>query len=118
VLAINVNPAVSRTFHISCCRSFIIALTGWTHDDPTELEIIVFRSGKETSMRERVKVFTYVSGTGATVVETPLEDHINEWLESVDARLLNVSQSESERNGTAHVTVCAWYLPESASRPA
>jgi len=68
-------------------------------------------------MRERVKVFTYVSGTGATVVETTLEDHINEWLESVDGRLLSVSQSESERKGTAHITVCVWYMPESANRP-
>ncbi len=59
-------------------------------------------------MRERVKVFTYVSGTGSTVIETPLEDHINEWLESVDGSLLNVSQSESERQGAAHITACVW----------
>ena len=69
-------------------------------------------------MRERVKVFTYVSGTGATVVETTLEDHINEWLEGVEGKLLNVTQSESERQGTAHITVCVWYLPESAVLPA
>ena len=62
-------------------------------------------------MREQVKVFTYVSGTGSTVIETSLEDHINEWLASVNGKLLNVSQSESERQGTAHVTVCVWYLP-------
>lgn len=62
-------------------------------------------------MRERVKVFTYVSGTGSTVIETTLEDRINEWLESVNGKLLNVSQSESERQGTAHVTVCVWYSP-------
>jgi len=68
-------------------------------------------------MRERVKVFTYVSGTGATVVETTLEDHINEWLESVEGKLLNVTQSESERDGTAHVTICVWYSPESAPHP-
>ena len=40
-----------------------------------------------------------------------LEDHINEWLASVNRKLLNVSQSESERQGTAHVTVCVRYLP-------
>lgn len=68
-------------------------------------------------MRERVKVFTYVSGTGATVVETTLEDHINEWLASVEGKVLNVSQSESERDGTAHVTVCVWYVPENADQP-
>lgn len=63
-------------------------------------------------MKERAKVFTYSSGTGSTVIETTLEEHINEWLESVNGRLLRVSQSESERQGAAHVTVCVWYLPE------
>jgi len=29
-------------------------------------------------MKECVKVFTYTSGTGSTVIETSLEDHINE----------------------------------------
>jgi len=72
---------------------------------------------EESVMRERVKIFTYVSGTGATVVETPLEDHINEWLASVEGKVVNVSQSESERQGAAHITVCVWYLPEIANRP-
>ncbi len=63
-------------------------------------------------MKERVKVFTYVSGTGSTVIETKLEDHINEWLESVSGKLLHVCQSESERQGAAHVTVSVWYLSE------
>ena len=63
-------------------------------------------------MHERVKIFTYSSGTGATVIETNLEDHINEWLQESKGKLLQVSQSESERQGTAHVTVCVWYLPE------
>ena len=63
-------------------------------------------------MKERVKVFTYVSGTGSTVIETTLENHMNEWLESVNGKLLHVSQSESERQGAAHVTVCVWYMPE------
>ena len=63
-------------------------------------------------MRERVKVFTYISGTGATVIETPLEDHLNEWLAGVDGEVLEVTQSESERAGAGHhVTVCVWYLP-------
>lgn len=62
-------------------------------------------------MKERVKVFTYASGTGATVIETALEDHINEFLKNVDGRLVNVTQSESERQGTAHVTLCVWYVP-------
>lgn len=66
-------------------------------------------------MKERVKIFTYVSGTGATVIEPRLEDDINEWLEYANGKLLRVSQSESERQGTAHVTICVWYLPDEAS---
>lgn len=62
-------------------------------------------------MQERVKVFTYVSGTGSTVIGTSLEDHINEWLQSVPGKLVQVTQSESERQGAAHVTVCVWYQP-------
>ena len=31
-------------------------------------------------MHERVKVFTYVSGHGATLIESPLEDALNQWL--------------------------------------
>ncbi|QDU38764.1 hypothetical protein Mal4_30940 [Maioricimonas rarisocia] len=60
-------------------------------------------------MNERVKVFTYSSGTGSTVIETSLEEHINEWLEHTDGEVVRVTQSESERRGTAHLTVCIWY---------
>lgn len=63
-------------------------------------------------MIERVKVFTYTSGTGSTLIESSLEDHINEWMSRVPGKLLRVSQSESERQGAAHVTVCVWYQPE------
>lgn len=66
-------------------------------------------------MKERVKVFTYVSGTGSTVIGTALEEHINEWLETVDGQLLRVSQSESERQGAAHVTICVWYTTAAPS---
>jgi hypothetical protein len=66
-------------------------------------------------MRERVKVFTFVSGHGETLLEPPLEDHINQWLSSVPGRLVHVSQSESQRPATGHhVTVCLWYVPEGA----
>ena len=50
-------------------------------------------------MQERVKDFTYVSGTGSTVIGTSLEDHINEWLQSVPGKLVQVTQSESETPG-------------------
>ena len=64
-------------------------------------------------MKTHVKVFTFVSGHGETVVEPPHEEHINTWLASTRGRLLQVSQSESERAGVGHhVTVCIWYDPE------
>lgn len=64
-------------------------------------------------MRERIKVFTFLSGTGATVIESPLEDQVNRWLESIDGEIVNVTQSESERPHVGqHVTVCVWYIPK------
>ncbi|HEY8506698.1 MAG TPA: hypothetical protein VIL46_19095 [Gemmataceae bacterium] len=64
-------------------------------------------------MQERVKVFTFVSGHGETVVGSPHEDHINQWLAAAKGRLVRVTQSESERPGVGHhVTICVWYVPE------
>ncbi len=64
-------------------------------------------------MQERVKVFTFVSGHGETVVGGPHEDHINRWLADVPGKLVRVTQSESERQGAGHhVTVCIWSLPQ------
>jgi hypothetical protein len=64
-------------------------------------------------MRERLKIFTFVTGHGETVVDPPAEEHINQWLEATKGELVSVSQSESERTGGGHhVTVCLWYLPE------
>ena len=69
-------------------------------------------------MQERVKVFTHVSGHGTTLIEPPLEDHINQWLSSLRGKVLSVSQSESERSGVGHhVTVCVWYVPEESPAP-
>lgn len=66
-------------------------------------------------MQERVKIFTFVSGHGETIVEPPLEDHINRWLASIKGRVTKVTQSESQRTGTGHhVTICVWYVPEEA----
>lgn len=68
-------------------------------------------------MTTRVKVFTYISGSGSTVIESSLEDHINEFLESLDGSLLDISQSESERAGGGHhVTVCIWYVPQNRAK--
>jgi len=64
-------------------------------------------------LKERVKVFTFLSGHGETVVQPSHEDHINQWLSMAKARLVHVSQSESAQGGTGHhVTVCVWYIPE------
>ena len=66
-------------------------------------------------MNERVKVFTFVTGHGTTLLEPVVEDQINQWLTTMPGRLLRVSQSESERAGAGHhVTVCVWYVPEKA----
>ena len=63
-------------------------------------------------MRARLKVFTYISGTGSTVIETTLEDRVNEWLAEPDGELLEITQSESVRkDGGHHVTVGIWYQP-------
>jgi hypothetical protein len=63
-------------------------------------------------MRERVRIFTFSSGTGATVIEPRLEDDINEWLSQTKGRITHISQSESERQGTAHTTIAIWYVRE------
>lgn len=63
-------------------------------------------------MKERVKVFTFLSGTGSTVIEPALQDHINEWLEVTHGEIVSITQSESTRQGVGqHVTVCVWYVP-------
>jgi hypothetical protein len=64
-------------------------------------------------MRERVKIFNFVSGHGETLVDPPQEDHINQWLAAAKGHVVDVSQSESDRGGAGHhVTVCIWYIPE------
>jgi hypothetical protein len=67
-------------------------------------------------MKERVRVFTYTSGTGSTLIQTSLEEHVNEWLAAANGRILSISQSESERPGAGpHVTLCVWYLPDESA---
>lgn len=64
-------------------------------------------------MKEQVKIITFISGHGETVVQPPTEVHINEWLAQTGGRLVRVTQSESERPGGGHhVTLCLWYVPE------
>lgn len=63
-------------------------------------------------MRERVKVFTFLSGTGATVIESPLENQLNAWLENFNGEIVRITQSESERRDVGqHVTICIWHIP-------
>jgi len=67
-------------------------------------------------MQERVKMFTFISGHGETLVEPPHEDHINQWLEKVQGQIVEITQSESDRPGAGHhVTVCVWYIPEAGA---
>lgn len=63
-------------------------------------------------MKQRVKVFTFLSGTGSTVIEPALQDHINEWMAATEGEIVSITQSESNRQGVGqHVTVCVWYDP-------
>jgi hypothetical protein len=67
-------------------------------------------------MKTRTKIFTFVSGHGETLVEPPHQEHINQWLESMPGEIVHVTQSESaQTDGSHHVTVCVWYLPQSAA---
>ena len=64
-------------------------------------------------MSERMKVFTFLSGHGETLLEPRHEDTINQWLANVKGRVMQISQSESARQGVGHhVTVCVWYVPD------
>jgi len=70
-------------------------------------------------MQERVKVFTFVSGHGETVVEPHHEDHINQWLSTVQGQIVEITQSESERAGAGcHVTISVWYIPDEPTQAA
>jgi hypothetical protein len=64
-------------------------------------------------MNCQIRIFTYSSGTGSTIIENTLEDRINDWLRHAPGKILFVTQSESERSRTAHTTVCIWYEPAS-----
>jgi len=61
-------------------------------------------------MQERVKVFNFISGHGETVIESRLEDQVNQWLAELRGNVLRISQSESARAGGGHhITICVWY---------
>lgn len=64
-------------------------------------------------MQEQVKIFTFVSGHGETILEPRHEDQINRWLSSLKGQVVHISQSESERAGAGHhITLCIWYIPQ------
>jgi hypothetical protein len=67
-------------------------------------------------MHERLKIFTFISGHGETLLEPRHEEHINQWLATVKGEIVEVTQSESERTGAGHhITVCIWYVPAEAT---
>jgi hypothetical protein len=64
-------------------------------------------------MKERVKIFTFLTGHGETLLEPKHEEHINQWLAALDGQVTHICQSESTRQGVGHhVTVCVWYIPQ------
>jgi len=96
----------------------------FANEDPARPELIQPQSavhspgnGNESekgfsAMQERVKVFTYISGTGSTVIGSALEDQLNRWMETTEGEIVTIVQSESERHNVGqHVTVCVWYIP-------
>ena len=49
---------------------------------------------------------------GETIVESPLEELINQWLTAAKGTLVKITQSESEHAGAGHhITLCVWYVP-------
>ena len=46
-------------------------------------------------MNERLKVFTFISGHGETVVVPPHEDHINQWLSTVKGQVVSLADVPS-----------------------
>lgn len=61
-------------------------------------------------MNERLKIFTFLTGHGETLLEPKHEDHINQWLTQTEGKVSRVTQSESARQGVGHhVTLCVWY---------
>lgn len=66
-------------------------------------------------MNEQVKIFSHVTGRGGMLIESPLEDNINEWLVHTPGEVRRVTQSESDRDGVTHITICVWYVPASAA---
>ena len=67
-------------------------------------------------MQERIKIFSFVTGHGETLIDPPNEEHINQWLADTQGQLIEVSQSESQRPASGqHVTVCVWYVPAQPS---
>jgi hypothetical protein len=68
-------------------------------------------------MRERVKIFTFFTGHGETLVEPAHEERINQWLATAKGEIVEIAQSESERPGAGHhITLSVWYVPEEASQ--
>ena len=64
-------------------------------------------------MNERVKIFTFLTGHGETLLESKHEEHINQWLAAMKGQVKRITQSESVRQGVGHhVTLSVWYVPE------
>ncbi|HZZ79793.1 MAG TPA: hypothetical protein VFE62_14845 [Gemmataceae bacterium] len=63
-------------------------------------------------MKERVKIFTFITGHGEQLLQPKEEEQINQWLASVNGHVERITQSESVRQGIGHhITVSVWYEP-------
>lgn len=63
-------------------------------------------------MHERVKIFTYITGHGETLVDPPHEERINQWIAGIQGEIVEITQSESPQTGSGHhVSICIWYVP-------
>lgn len=65
-------------------------------------------------MKERVRIFTDVSGASPKPIEPHVEDEINDWLAATPGQFLRATQSESRGDKTCHLTICVWYIPADA----
>lgn len=67
---------------------------------------------EEHAVQERIKIFTDITGTNPTAIESHLEDEINDWLSRTPGEILAITQSESRDSNRSHLTIAITYRPE------
>ena len=74
--------------------------------------IMFHDSVEEHAVQERIKIFTDITGTNPAVIESHLEDEINDWLSRTSGEILAVTQSEARDANRSHLTIAITYRPE------